>query len=337
MIDLSLGHLRIGLPARSTRSATYGPPQGDDDLRRAIAAHEQSPIHEVVVTTGASMAIAAALATLPRPGRVLIPHPHYPGHAGIARFLGFEVESYPVSAESTAILAAVDANTRAIILNRPANPTGELAADRLVSDVAAQAAQVLIIDDQVYGEFTYDIPSPARVRKDNVITVKSFSKTFRLAGERIGYALGAEPIVTRIARAHWSLAMSPPATGQRLAVRALENAPKQVSSLRSALRKRRDLALKLCRRLSLDTIPPMGGVFLWFEIPSIPTGSSEFATLCATDGVLVSPGTAFGVASPLAFRLSFAVRPRELEVGLRSVASTLERVQRSLQLRTSLK
>jgi aspartate/methionine/tyrosine aminotransferase len=343
MIDLGLGHLRIfdEIDERSVPFAgrEYTPPGGMVALREAIAEYERVSASEVAVTTGASMALVSTLATLRRPGRVLCPRPHFPAYPRMAAMLGFDVSYYDMHAENgwlpdpAELRALLTPDVRAIFWNFPGNPTGAVCSTDLLHELAAVVGDrdVTIVSDEVYASLSFD---DADVRTDptdvfgrtRVVRVMSFSKAFQIPGERLGYVIAGADRAIAIARAHWELAMSPPATGQALALTLLRDDPEgHVRTVRKIVHERRDLAIDVVRRFPrLRWTEPRAGIFLWIEIVDCDVDAPTFASQCRDDGVIVVPGTAFGVSDRVFFRASYGVPREEIENGFARVGSIAE-------------
>src|SRR5699024_1542867 len=196
----------------------YPPGQGSADLRRAVAAHQQRHYHldvdpdtEVLVTTGATEAIAAAVLALAGPGdEVLTLEPFYDSYAAVIALsgathttAGLQPTPEGFRLDVGALREAATARTRLILLNSPHNPTGAvLSADELAA-VAAVAAErdAIVVTDEVYEHLTYDgaahlpiatLPGMAA----RTLTLSSAGKSFAVPGWKIGWATGPAELVT---------------------------------------------------------------------------------------------------------------------------------------------
>lgn len=343
--DLGLGHLRIGeahagVPV-SALGAEYCAPAGSMPLREAVAGWQRTEPDEVAITTGASLGLVATLGTLPRPASILVPRPCYPAYAPAAAALGLDVVSYELERErrwqprAESVAENIRGDTRALILNQPNNPTGSVADVRVLRRIEelVRAQRLLVISDETYGELVFDGASVPQMRSifgcSDLVRILSFSKLFGMPGERLGCVIADPPRVKAISRAHWVLAMSPPATAQVIALSALRSAPaRHIGALLEALARNRERAMDvLSESDELAFTPPSGGCFMWIEVVGCPLDSRSFAGRCAADGgVNVMPGQLFGVERPVYVRASFAVPGDELTEGLRR----LGRVARDL-------
>lgn len=331
-LDLSLGVIdpellpaaADGAGAPPALQGRYAPRAGLPPLRQVLAAMEGVAPDQVVITTGASMALTAAFATLPADRPILLPRPGFPAYANIARFLGRPAAFYdimppadPVAAIAAAIAAARAAGPvpAAVVVNTPGNPLGNLLdADQVAAiQLLCRQADTLLIVDETYAGLIFDDPAGrayiGRGCPPGMLRILSFSKKYRMAGARLGYVVGAADHLVRITDVHWTFAMSAPLDAQIMAAGIIaRGGPADLSPVL------RDLGRQAVERLAgtgAVALPPRGGPVLWVGVPDWPGDSRSLAGLCARAGVLVAPGAAFGIDQPPAIRCCFAVpRPR---------------------------
>jgi aspartate/methionine/tyrosine aminotransferase len=336
--DLGLGHVRIEEEGFKGPETEYGPADGFAVLREGIAKWEQSSVDEVAVTTGASLGLVATLASLEKPCSILAPRPYYPLYPKVAQILGIDMRFYELNKErqwqpdAQEIRSLIRDDTRAIILNFPGNPTGALPHACMLQALATvvRAFDLLVISDEVYSDFIYGSVSFPDIRttfgQDSVIRLRSFSKTFGMPGERLGYVIASRERLEPITRAHWTLTMSPPVSAQAIALARLQANPQQrVQRLRRVLAETKthvEGLLMACTRISFVT--PQAGIFFWLEIHDCPVPSRTLASECASQaGVVVVPGCAFGIERPIYLRASFAVSRDEAMSGFARVIDFL--------------
>lgn len=340
--DLGLGHVRIApehMQAVPGLGTEYGPAEGWPLLRQAIGAWEEIPAEEVALTTGASMGLVATLATLERPCSVLCPRPYYPAYPKALGMLGLRAIYYDLEEKSgwrpdpQRISHLIGTDTRAIVWNFPHNPTGSLADSLLLEEMSelVGAAKLVVISDEVYADFIYNANSFPDVRqifgRTCVVRLRSFSKLLGIPGERLGYVVAEPSRLKTISQAHWALAMSPPATAQGIALSALHTQlDHRAQELRRLLRE--NLAVVLQILASYDRIghtAPAAGVFCWLKVRDCLVDSRTLAHACATHArVVVAPGAAFGIDSPIYLRASFAVPMDEASRGFEALAAFLQ-------------
>ena len=343
VIDLGLGTiLTAGHDSQTPVAASrrYGPADGFQPLREALAQLEGVAADNVVITTGASLGIASALVQLARPGSVLLPRPYYPSYPGLVECLGLQTRFYrllwsdssstDVRLDLETVATEIRRQARAIIVNTPGNPLGNLAAASDMRDLLDLAAtyDCLVIVDEVYSDFIYDRAATdwrGWGMEPHLVRVKSFSKSLQAPGERVGYVVAEHELARRIGQAHWLLAMSPPVPGQMRAAQALVENSQRFDRLLLELRHNRDLmASKLAHCDGLKVRRPRAGIFYWLEVAG-RLDSVALGRLCLERaGVRVTPGAHFGVDDPPTIRCSFALERTDLREALGRLVETLD-------------
>ena len=333
--DLALGTIAPSLAgeeeAWKTPFVAYGPRGGFAPLRTVLAAKEGVDPVCVIVTSGASLALTAALATLPKNRVVLMPRPYYPAYPNVARFLGLEIVYYDLGMRRPLVEAVSDAASgkllTAILVNTPGNPLGNLAhvEEMAALQQLAQEAGAILIVDETYAGILLDPPPNTWCGTGvaaGMVRIKSLSKAYLLAGERIGYAVAEPELLETIEQAHWVLSMSPPVTAQTNAARAmLEDRPERLVRLCALLRNSRDrAAAALADIAGLEICPPLAGVFLWISFPGSHLSGVDIAHRCRqSHGLVVMPGEACGQSNPPAIRASFALSEKEVAQAFRAM------------------
>jgi aspartate/methionine/tyrosine aminotransferase len=281
----------------------------------------------IVVTCGASAGLAAVILALTAPGEgVLVPDPGYPAYAKLVQNLGRVPHRYlaarvDLAPDPAAIEASIRPGDRMLLWNSPSNPLG-FVATRAVTETIAEFARrhrLALVSDEVYEDLVYEgvHSSPMQTSVKNTVTLHSFSKSYGMAGWRVGYVLALPSLAKEIARAHWSLAMSVSAVGQAAALGALAAPASYLPEVRSTLRRNRD---RVCDRLSDYGIPhrrPNGAFFVWLDISATGRSAAEFVSQCLEENaVALTPGTAFGPGGEGFVRLSFGGAGVELDEGV---------------------
>ena len=335
MIDLSIGTVDTA-PRASLElipAARYAPAAGLTELRDLIALEETVARESVIVTAGAASGLTACFSLLRSPGKVLLPHPFFPSYPHLARIFGLEIAYYDASQppdESTLrdLDEAIDDTCRCVVWNYPHNPTGHLDTHLDMTPIAEKCSKVgaMFVSDRVYDELILDEAlrsGLARPLLPGEVRLKSFSKSYGLAGERVGYALAEESMVSRLCAAHWSVVGSTSRAGQLMAIQALKSgAAEWLDSTRADLRGARDWV-----HGELSSIPgfhpnhPGAGVFFWLRTDE---GGQPMLQELLNAGVRLAPGDLFGDPSGLHFRMCFAVARDVMEealIRIRSVAN----------------
>jgi N-succinyldiaminopimelate aminotransferase len=293
----------------------YPPGPGIAPLRAAIAAHQQrfygielDPDGEVLVTTGATEAIAAALLALCEPGdEVVTFEPYYDSYAACIALAGATRKPVTLrppdyAVDPDALAAAFTPRTRAVLLNSPHNPTGKVFSRAELELIARHCAErdVLAITDEVYEHLTFDgrehiplatLPGMA----ERTVSISSSGKTFSLTGWKIGWATGPRPLVTAVQTAKQFLTYVSGAPFQPAIAHALGMEDAYFESFRANLEAKRD---RLCAGLEaagLEVFKPAGTYFVTTDIT--PLGERDGHAFCLAlpqrAGVVAVPTVVF--------------------------------------------
>jgi aspartate/methionine/tyrosine aminotransferase len=349
-VPLHLGDTYLPPPPAARRPITvedwrYGAPAGEAPLLSALAEKlrarnglEVTPAN-LVVTVGATGALAAAARAIVEPGDdVIVPTPHWPLIRGIVTNAGGIPVEVPFtqrlyadpSLDAAALLEpAITPHTVALYVTTPNNPDGKVLSRRHLSQLVelARAHGLWLLADEVYEDLAYTGPhvSIASLDFERTITVFSLSKSFALAGHRLGYAVAPEPLMRALRKIVNHTVYNVPASLQHVAL-ALHRDPataKWLADARETYLAARDLAA------SLTTAPhhlPDGATYLFVDLTRHcgPDGIWPLVERLLDAGVSVSPGEQFGRGFERHARLCFtAVPPARLAVGLERLASVL--------------
>lgn len=342
-IDLSLGTISSMFSRHQERwkepFTGYAPRGGLKAFRSMLARIEDVPAMSVTVTSGASMALTAALSILPRGRLVLLPRPHLPAYPAIARLLGHQTAFYDMGSGLTPAEAVVKAargrDVGAILFNTPNNPLGIVAstAEMAALETTARRIGALLIVDESQADLIFspdDFVWRGHGAASQTVRVKSLSKAHQLPGERIGYAVAVPELIAQIEDAHWAMAMASSVSAQVNAARALAEAlPQRLARLRQSLVASRDAAIEaLAESCGLHVPPPRSGLFLWIQMPSVPFSGVAIARHCSEHhAVGVMPGEAFGVTDPPSIRALFAVDTATAKNAFRALGQALHEVR----------
>ena len=352
VIDLGAGQPDFDTPAFIRHAAAEAVEQGATrytatcgilPLRRAIAEdvtaggdgrHRYGP-EQVVVSNGSKQSLFNACFTLFGPGdEVLVPTPGWTSYDNILTL----ARATPVAVAGDAadglkvdpdrLRAAATARTRGLILNSPCNPTGAVYAPhelRALLDLAAERGW-WVLSDEIYQRIAYEQPavSALAVAADpsRLVIINGVAKAYAMTGWRIGWAVGPEPLASRMTALQSHTTYNPAAVSQHAALAALERreeAAVAVAAMVAAFRERRDAALALLGEApELPVVPPRGAFYLFVNVAGCaPAGEDDpggwFARrLLDEHDVAVVPGRAFG--TPAWVRISYAAPlPRVVE------------------------
>jgi aspartate/methionine/tyrosine aminotransferase len=326
IIHLEIGEPDFPTPEPIVQAAMLAIANGDvhytaalglPELRQAISAFYQDsfgvevPRARVAVTTGASGALMLALGVVLDAGdAILMADPGYPCNRHFASFINAVPGRIPVGSETAFQLTPElverywTDNTKAVLLASPSNPTGTLARDEDIRDIAELCARrgAILIVDEIYHGLVYDgSPQTALAHTDGVIVINSFSKYFHMTGWRLGWMVAPTHLMDGIERLAQNLYLAPPTPAQHAALAAF--APETQAILegrRLELKARRDYLLPALRELGLVLpLTPAGAFYLYADVSRFTEDSYVFAEQMLDEvGVAVTPGLDFGEVTP---------------------------------------
>ncbi|HKP15609.1 MAG TPA: aminotransferase class I/II-fold pyridoxal phosphate-dependent enzyme [Gemmatimonadaceae bacterium] len=282
------------------------------------------PEVEALALSGAKEGIAQLIFALCNPGDVvLVPEIFYPVFARAPLLCGAEVRWVPMRAENDfvldldAISAADRKRAKVLIANYPNNPTGA----RVEIDFHERAVEfcrqndLLYVSDMAYSELTFGgrpAPSALEADPDREVTIEfhSCSKTFSMAGMRIGFAVGNRDAIEALAAYRTNVGYGTPTVMQAAATYALNHYAELVPATVAEYRARRDAMMNAFHAAGWNAAPPPASMYLWLPIPEGTDDWEWVRTLIDEDGVVVTPGMAFGEGGKGYFRVSL-VRDRD--------------------------
>ena len=307
----------------------YTPATGIKPLREAVAADihrrlgvEVSP-DQVIIVPGGKITMFAAILMFGEPGAdILYPDPGFPIYRSMIEFTGArpvpipirEANAFAFSAEET--LGLITPQTRLIILNSPANPTGGVTPKAEIDALVAGLARfpdVAILSDEIYGQMTYDgLPHVSLLSypeiRDRLILLDGWSKTYAMTGWRMGYSVWPEPLydnVRKLAVNAWSCVNAP---AQFAGLAALTGPQDSVGEMVAEFDKRRKIVVDELNKLpGVSCITPKGAFYAFPNISDTGYKAKQLATeLLEKAGVATIGGPDFGILGEGYLRLSYA-------------------------------
>jgi N-succinyldiaminopimelate aminotransferase len=298
----------------SGRGNQYPPGAGIPELRSAISGHQKrfygldvDPDTEVLVTAGATEAIAAALLALLEPGdEVIALEPYYDSYAACIAMAG--ATRVPVTLRAPefrpdldALRDAITSRTRLILLNTPHNPTGMVATRAELSAIAdlANRHDLLVITDEVYEHLVFDgehIPiATLPGMRERTVTISSAGKTFSFTGWKIGWVTGTPELVTAVRTAKQFLTYVSGGPFQYAIATALALPDAFYTGLATGLHRKRDLLAAGLGAAGFEVYLPQGTYFITTDIG--PLGESDGMAFCRRlphrCGVVAVPNVVF--------------------------------------------
>jgi N-succinyldiaminopimelate aminotransferase len=297
----------------------YPPGPGIPELRAAISAHQRAfwgqdydPDGEILVTAGATEAIAASILALCEPGdEVVCFEPYYDSYAAsialagaVRRPVTLRVRDGRYGFAADELRAAFGPRTRLVLLNSPHNPTGKVFTADELAQIAALCVEfdAIAVTDEVYEHLVFTDASGPHVplvslpgMADRTLQISSAGKTFSCTGWKIGWACGSRPLVSAVTRVKQFLTYVNGSPLQPAVAVALASDPSYYSTFRAGLQDKRD---RLCAGLALagfEVLRPEGTYFVTADITALGgTDGIEFCrSLPARCGVVAVPTQVF--------------------------------------------
>jgi len=355
VIHLSIGQPDLPAPANVVDAAVaalragqtgYTMDAGLPELLESLAAYygeryqKALSAENVLVTTGATEAIYLALTSVSAPGRhFIVPDPAFMLYAPLIRMNGGEVSAVPTRAESNHqldpqdVIEAIQPNTYAIVLNSPSNPTGTLYPRETLETILREAAyrDIHVISDEVYDHLVYDgVDYPSVLAScsdlDNVMVISSFSKTYSMAGMRIGWLIASQAAIKKLRRYHMFTTTVANTPFQWAGVAALLGGNEFIDGMLAEYTRRRDRLVELVAQAPhLTGYKPEGAFYLFPSLPEGVNGTNVALRLLKETGVCTIPGETFGVTCTNALRLSYSTSLENIERAFERIIPWLEK------------
>jgi alanine-synthesizing transaminase len=353
VIDLGMGNPDLPPPqhvidklcevAMKPSAHGYSQSKGIPGLRRAQANYygrrfgvDLDPESEVVVTMGSKEGLASLATAITAPGDVVLaPNPSYPIHTFGFIIAGATIRSVPTTPDDNYFrsleraMAFTVPRPSILVVNYPSNPTAEVVDlafyERLVA--WARENQVWVLSDLAYSELYYDgKPTPSIMQvagaKDVAVEFTSMSKTYSMAGWRMGFAVGNRQLIAAMTRVKSYLDYGAFTPIQAAACAALNGPQDIVESNRELYKKRRDVLVEAFGRAGWEIPPPPASMFAWAPLPPAvkDMGSLEFSKQLLTHAeVAVAPGVGYGEDGEGYVRIALVENEQRLRQAARNV------------------
>ena len=285
---------------------------------------------EALALAGAKEGIAQIIAATSGSGDVvLVPEIYYPVYARAAQLADAAVHWVPMRA-STGFLADFDAvprdvlrRARILIVNYPNNPTGTVAEREYFERAVAFAHEhgLILVSDLAYSQLTYDgfvAPSALEIpgAKDVTLEFHSCSKSFNMAGLRVGFAVGGAALIDALAAYRTNIGYGAPSLVQHAGAHALDHYAELSAPVADGYRARRDAIAAAMARLGRTVERARGAMYLWHPVPNGVDDWTFVRAMLEDAQVLVTPGSAFGPGGAGYYRLSYVAEPPVLEAAV---------------------
>lgn len=299
----------------------YGSTYGLEELREEIA-REYSKYkpditkENVMMHVGATQAFKVVTESLIETGdEVLYPEPGFVLYDSQIKLAGGKPVSYPVLQKNDFVPQVEDleerktSDTKAIILNSPSNPTGGVFPKKDVEELIDWASEndIVVISDEVYERMVYEGDHHSFLGDyENVVMINSFSKVFAMTGWRVGYIITKEDWINEFGKVNYYNIACPPNATQHAVLHAIKEEKDFVREMTETFQKRRDVIVKRLNEIDgFNCLKPKGAFYV-FPSFDFDMTSKELAMEILDNGVIATPGTAFGPTGEGHLRFSYA-------------------------------
>lgn len=332
IVESAVASLRSG-------ATHYADVQGKQRLRELIAdTHRRqggaatTTAANVAVMAGAQCGLYVVAQCVLEPGdEVLVPEPMYVTYEAALQAAGARLVRVPLRAgnafqpDPAEFAAAVTPRTRAMLLNSPHNPTGQILGREHWAALAALCREhdLWLLSDEVYASLIFDeahhCPDALPGMAERTAVISSLSKSHAMTGWRLGWVIGPETLVGHLSNLALCMLYGSPDFIQDAACEALAHPPAELAAMRETYRSRRDTVFAaLADSATLDVLRPEAGMFMMIDIRRTGLSAADFADrLLEEHGLSVLSGEAFGPSAAGFVRLSLTVDAERLREACR--------------------
>jgi aspartate aminotransferase len=355
IINLGIGHPDFKTPAHIVEAAVkalhdghhgYTPANGIPRLREAVSAdlfrrlHLNIPSEQILIVPGGKVTMFLTMMIYGEPGcEILYPNPGFPIYESAIRFSGAkpvpirlrEENGFAFSADE--VLSQINTNTRLIILNSPANPTGGVVPKKEIDALVRgliKYPNVAIMSDEIYGQMLYDDRTHTSLLQypelsDRLILLDGWSKTYAMTGWRLGYSVWPKNVIRHAEKLCVNIHSCVNASAQFAGIAALEGDQQPVNHMVSEFELRRKIIIKELNQIPGFACIEPGGAF--YAFPNVKnTGMTSQALqnkILEEAGVAVIAGTSFGDYGEGYLRFSYANSIENIQKAIQNITNCL--------------
>lgn len=311
---------------------------GDPELREEICRHYFNKYGvtfspgQIIVTSGSSPAILLTLGVLcDVDDEVIISDPGYACYQNFIRFLNAKPVKIPVFEEDgfqfrpAEIEKRITAKTRAIMINSPMNPTGNLLSAGIMKELVK--FNIPVISDEIYHGLVYEGEAHSILEfSENAFVLNGFSKLFAMTGLRLGYVIAPKQFIRPMQKLQQNLFICAGSTAQRAGIAALRSADLDVAKMKEVYNQRRKFMIERLVQMGFDIkVPPTGAFYVFVNVKHISNDSYKLAfEILEKAHVGVTPGVDFGENGEGFLRFSYANSIENIQEGLNRLEKFLK-------------
>jgi aspartate/methionine/tyrosine aminotransferase len=310
---------------------------GSLELRTAIVDNYKEKFNvnispdQIIITSGTSPAMLLLfIALLDQGDKVIMSNPHYACYPNFVRTVGGEPEFIYTTEENGFILqpeditTKIDEKTKAILINSPSNPTGQIMPADIMKEIARVSGEIPIISDEIYQGLIYEGEDHTILEfTDNAFVLNGFSKLYAMTGWRLGYLIAPMRYMRTLQKIQQNLFISTNSFVQEAGIAALKGPQDQVHEMVRTYDKRRKYLLKRIEDMGLKVkCEPKGAYYVLVDVRKFSENSLELSQRILEDiGVAVTPGIDFGEGAEGYLRFSYANSIENIEKGMDRIAA----------------
>lgn len=338
LFDFSLGQPDFDVPPAVKRAAVkairagnnkYTENQGILELRQAVAQKLKTKNKidakpdEVIITAGVTGGLALSFISLLNPGdEIIVPDPCFILYQELPKLLGIKVillDTYPdFQLDIDRLKKLITIKTKAIIINTPNAPTGQIYSSKILIELArlAKRYNLTVISDEIYEDYIYDNAQHFSIGSiyPKTVTLNGFSKSFGMPGWRIGYLHAPKEIINEMIKLQQLLYCCASSTAQYAAIAALRDRG-QADKIKEQYQRKRDLIYNGLKN-KFNLIKPTGSFYAFVEAPD--NDSQTFCRRALKEGIALVPGEVFSERNSH-FRLAFCVKDDTIKQGVKKL------------------
>ncbi len=312
---------------------------GDPELRNTIAENYLKEYgvnvdpDQIIITSGSSPAILMVLSVLCNQGdEVIVSDPSYACYPNFIHYVGANTVRVPVSASdgfqihANAIREKITNKTKAILINSPMNPTGNLLTPQNLTELAT--LQVPIVSDEIYHGLVYGEKAHSILEyTDNAFVLNGFSKLYAMTGLRLGYLIAPKKYIRPMQKLQQNLFICASSVAQRAGIAAIKYGEDDVVKMRDIYGDRRKFMISRLRELGFKIpVEPTGAFYVFVDASHLSENSYELAfDILEKAHVGVTPGIDFGPGGEGYLRFSYANSIENIKEGLIRLEEYLSR------------
>jgi len=334
---------RVSVEALCQNETSYTHSLGDLRLREAISDYHKRVYGtevdpgQILVTSGTSPAMLLLFSALVDPGdEIIISDPHYACYANFIHYVQgvpvtvtvHEEEGFVYTPE--AIREKITPKTKAIFINSPSNPTGNVIPEERMKEIVAVAQEhgLYIISDEIYHGLTYEGKDHSIFEfTDRAFVLNGFSKLFAMTGLRLGYLIAPQEFIRPLQVLQQNFFICANSVIQLAGAAALTGAEKEIQIMRQTYNERRKFVVKRLKDMGLGiTVEPTGAFYVFANVKHISMDSYALAfDILDKAHIGVTPGIDFGANGEGYLRFSYANSMDNLKIGMDRMEAYLEK------------